>query len=76
MAEIEDQHTSELHVGNDDFLTDTGENILVFKEMFIVRPLTHWRQKLDSIAHKLQQTSYYQALLKRKLTTLWTLKRI
>ncbi len=70
---ITNWHTSKLHVGYDDLLTDAGENILVFKEMLIVRPLTHWCQKLDSIAHKLQQTML-SGTVKKKLTALWTLK--
>lgn len=48
--------TSELHVGYNDLLTDAGECVLVFKQMFVVWPFTDGRQELDGVAHKLQTT--------------------
>lgn len=43
--------TPELHVGNDDLLTDAGQRILVLKQMLVVWPFTHRGKELDSIAY-------------------------
>lgn len=42
--------TSELHVGNDNLLTNACERVLVLKQVLVVCPLADRSQKLDGIA--------------------------
>ena len=48
-------HTSELHVGDDNTLTDLVDCALLLKEMLISRTICHLCQELNGIADKLQK---------------------
>lgn len=65
---FQSQLTSELHIGHNDLLTDTGECVLVLKQMLVVGPFTHRCQELNSIAHKLYHKTKWSKCIGRRST--------
>lgn len=46
--------TSEMHVGQDDLLTDPRKNLFILKQTLAVVTLSHGTQELDRMTHHLQ----------------------